>query len=39
MILTKEEQKLIIDLGKINKMTRLEMAHFLRSAPIGHKYF
>jgi len=39
MILTKEEQELIIDLEKINKMTHFEMAKFIRFTPTGHSYF
>ena len=38
MILTKEEQELIAELEKINKMTHYEMAYFVRFAPLGHNY-
>jgi len=38
MIFTQEEQELIIDLEKINKMTHYEMAFCIRYASVGHKY-
>ena len=39
IILTKEEQKLIIELDKINSMSHFEMGCLVRHAAIGHTYF